>query len=161
MADADKTTLKKLGTLLEKLREVQAQTYELAEEMQRLLAGEPGIGEKLKVVEAGYSDLWLGRYRSNYVFNRVRDRPQIKRLLKSATPDALLDRALRYIKSNDPFYAEKRHPFGLFVSSWNSWAAPAESPEEFDLEAAADCRHTPKCRSDQEHTKRKSAELRQ
>ncbi len=160
MADTDKTTLKKLGTLLEKLREVQAQTYDLAEEMQRLLAGEPGIGARLKVVEAGFSDLWEGRYHAPYVFNFLRDRPQIKRLLKSATPDAILDRALRYIKSNDPFYAEKRHPFGLFVSSWNSWAQAAESPDDFDLEAPADCNHSPRCASDAIHTRRKSAELR-
>ena len=43
--DTDKTTLKKLSALVEKLREVQAQTYALAEEMQARLSGNPGIGD--------------------------------------------------------------------------------------------------------------------
>ena len=156
--DTDKTTLKKLSALVEKLREVQAQTYALAEEMQALLSGNPGIGDKMKQVEIAWQAAWSSRYHSDYVFNYTIDRAQEKRLLKSFTPAELQVRILNYIKSDDPFYVQRRHPFGVFVASVNSHApAPAES---FDLDAPIDCHHRPRCRTEQEHTKQRSAELR-
>ena len=160
-SDADKATLKKLSALVEKLREVQAQTFALAEEMQALLSGEPGIGAKLKQVELAWNTVWSSRYHADYVLNYRVDRAHIKRLLKASSPEDIQVRALNYIRNDDPFVASRRHPFGLFVSGFNSYA-PAAAMSEFSLEhVAVGCTHTPPGVSDVAHTKRRTAELRQ
>ena len=156
VADADKLTLRKLTALVEKLREVQAQTYDIAEEMQRLLSGDPGIGARMQQVMASWQTAWDSRYHAKYVWNGTVDPRHIKRLLKSFTPSDLQIRILHYIKSEDPFCAARRHPFALFVATVNQHA-PVTA---FDLAPSADCRPTPRCRTDEEHTVKRGAEMR-
>jgi len=156
VADADKLTLRKLTALVEKLREVQAQTCDIAEEMQRLLSGDPGIGARMKQVELAWQTAWGSRYHAEYVFNYTVDRAHLKRLLKTFTPADLQIRILNYIKSEDQFCVSRRHPFALFVATVNQHAPVTE----FDLAPSVDCRHTPRCRTDEEHTVKRGAEMR-
>lgn len=163
MADADKTRLARIGKLVEVLRDLQAKTYEVTEEMQRLLAGEAGIGDRLKQVETAWRAAWSSRYHGDYVFTFAKDRPQIKRLLKTFTAEDLQVRMLNYIRNDDRYFVERRHPFGLFVSTINQHA-PAGDPD-FGLEAADEfrpigCKHEPPCRNDQQHTQKRMSELR-
>jgi frataxin-like iron-binding protein CyaY len=161
MADAEKATLKKIAALVEKQRELQAQIYELTEEMLRLLSGDPGIGVKLKQLEEAWRDIWAARYQGNYVFQYVKDRPGLKRLLKAASVDEIALRMARYIRSNDQFFIDRRHMLSLFVSTFNQHTAPGSDTFDLAQEAPSDCRHDPPCRSDSEHTKRRRQELQQ
>lgn len=158
MAD-DKLT--KLRKLYQALRENQARSYELLEEFGRVLDGDPGVAEHMKHLERRWNALWEARYRVPYMWVYAKDRAQWKRLLAGGLTVADLEaRVVAYIKSNDPFYVTRRHPFGIFVSVVNTLAAAA--PEELELSAPApsDCSHEPRCKSDQEHTRRRSLEVR-
>lgn len=157
MADSvDKVLREKFGRLLEKLREVQAQEFELVEEMQRLLGGEPGIGPTLKDLEQHYSTLWQARYGTPYAFTYKKDVPALKRLIKLLGVDELKKRMERYQRSSDQFYTRAAHSFGLFVATINQHTrddAPTAA-------APADCQHSPRCKSDAEHTLARRTDLR-
>lgn len=136
----------------------------ILEELETILVGGVGIGDLLKHAENTFGLLWKGRYQSAYVWNYAKDRAQLKRLIKTLGPAEVDLRMARYIRNADPFFASKRHPFGLFVATVVQHAAPNDSPQASeDLELSApvvDCRHMPPCASDRVHTKRRAAEMR-
>ena len=161
MADPDKKTLEKLKRLYEALRELQAKTYELTEEFGRLLNGEAGIGAVLRELEEALSAIWEARHKTPYVWQYQRDRPNLKRLLKLlGGPEPIKARWLNYVRDDDAYLVKARHPFALFVANVNRYA-DAGAPTELELDALpADCAHRPPCATDQEHTRRRSAEMR-
>lgn len=153
--------LARLGKLMETLRELQAKTYEVAEEMNKILHGEAAMGDVLKQVEKAFSEEWKARYGTPYVWQYVKDRPHWKRLLKNAGSDEVLQRIATYFADGDDYIRRARHPFGLFVSKFNTLARQAdESTLELSAPVLSDCRHQPPCISDQEHTRRKQQDVR-
>lgn len=169
MAEAGKgATVAKAVKLLELAYQKFSEGDELLAEARALLEGQPGIGDKLKAVERAFDAAWCARYapgqHGRYVWQYVKDRPQMKRLLKSLTVEQLEERMLNYIRDEDAFYIKARHSFGLFVSSINRWASEGDAPAEMQLEPGARpfaCVHVPACKSDAEHTARRNRELRE
>jgi len=157
-----KETLDKarLSKLLEVLKEQHGKTGALIEEINEVLGGGVGIAAKIREFDIAWSMLWQGRYRSAYQFNRTKDMPHVKRLIKTMGVEELVRRATNYLRSVDPFYVGARHNFGVFVASINSHVGEAAPAQDFELAAPTGCKHTPPCRSDAEHTGRKSAEMR-
>lgn len=157
----DKTRLQRASKLLAVAQELHEKQADVIHELAGILGGEAPIGDKLKRLENHFSDLWQERYGSPYVWNWTKDRPQIKRLLKRTTEDDIAGRMVSYLFDTDLFMARSRHPFPIFVARFNSYVA--QSPAALSLETAAplDCRHTPHCQSDAEHTRLKLRELRQ
>ena len=157
----DGPNLKKIEGLLGLLVERHQQCAALIEEIVDLLGGGAGMAALLKDFEHAFTDVWSTRYRGQtYLWRYVKDRPQIKRLLKTLGLNELTLRAARYIANEDPFLIRERHPFGLFVSGINRYAAESLG-QVFDLASPVfGCTHTPRCASDVEHTKKRSAEMR-
>lgn len=158
-------TLAKVAKLLELRKELIAKLHDCTIEIDNLLGGKAGIGEQLKAVTTCFDTAWGDRYAGGvagrYVWARMKDIPQIKRLLKMLGLEELQDRIARYLQDEDPFVRNARHPFGLLVSRINSYAAAASAPADLQLEAptVSDCKHRPACKNDQEHTRRKMREL--
>ena len=157
MADPEKQTLAKLTTLVAALREAHAKCHELTDEIDRVLAGGPGMGELLARLEARFKGLWSERYKSSYVWLRFKDKPHLERLLKTLTAEEIEARMGRFIHSDDPFFVNGRHKFAMFVASINGLVAPRLPLGQL---AAVNCAHTPPCGSDQEHTARRRVDLR-
>ena len=157
-----KETLDKarLSKLLEVLKEQHGKTGALIEEINEVLGGGVGIAAKIREFDSAWTMLWQGRYHSAYQFNRTKDMPHVKRLIKAMGVEELVQRATNYLRNDDPFYAKARHSFGVFVASVNSHVGMPAPRQDFELASATDCKHTPPCRSDAEHTGRKSAEMR-
>lgn len=158
-------TRAKVAKLLELAEEKHQQVGELLAEVRALLEGAPGIGDKLKAVEKGFDAAWCARYArgesGRYIWSYMKDRPQTKRLLRSLSVDDIIGRAQRYISDDDPFYVRARHSFGLFITNVNRFAAEGETPDlELDAPAPVGCKHQPPCKSDAEHTQRRTRELR-
>lgn len=151
--------LAKVVKLIALAKEMHQQGGELLAEIDAILGGQASTAEKLRAVEQGFSAAWEGRYRSGYLWQYAKDRPNIKRLLRHLSPEDIVTRAGVYIRSQDGFYTRQRHPFGLFVSSINQWAPAGAEPGELLLEPVMDCRHDPACASDEEHTRRKMADM--
>ena len=126
------------------------------EELKAVLEGKAGIGDKLKALEQAFSELWFERYRSAYVFNYAKDRPHLKRWLRTHTVEEITGRFANYLRSDDPFYVRARHNFGLFVSSFNNWApAMPSGVTARGLErCVAEGKHDPPCQTEAEHTRR-------
>lgn len=173
--DTSKPTLEKLRKLYDKQREIEASYRDgmdaIAHEVDTLLSGGAGIGDVLKRLETHYAILWAVRYapgwkpgdKGGYAWNYMADRAQWKRLIRTIGVEELELRAGNYLKDADDFYVRARHPFPIFVKNINRFTSDAsERSSELDLSAptVADCKHQPPCKDDQEHTRRKMAEMR-
>lgn len=138
--------------LLEVAIEHHAKAFDCIQEARKILNGESTIGDGLKVVEKLWGEEFNRRYASNYVWQYAKDRAQWKRLLKSSTVDVVQARVLAYFNDQDPYLTRARHPFGLFVSRFNTYAT--ELTGELTLQTApVGCKHNPPCVSEQAHTK--------
>lgn len=160
MKDSEINAVRKL---LAKAREIHAQHGELIEEMNRVMNGEGGIADKLKLLEAHFDALWGVRYAGGevkrYLWRYAIDRPNMKRLLRLLEPAEIQRRMVVYLKNDERFYTQARHPFGLFVSSINSHVDLTTIGAAVTQPDAVGCKHVPKCRSDQAHTKRQSSDM--
>ena len=154
--------LKKIEGLLGVLMERHQQCAALIEEITELLGGGAGIAAQMKEFEGAFEHAWTQRYHGQrYLWRYVKDRPQTKRLLKTLGLDELTLRAARYIANEDPFLTRERHPFGLFVSGINRYAAESDGMPLYALGSpAVGCTHVPRCTSDIEHTGKRSADMR-
>lgn len=160
--------LERANRLYVVLFELEEKRAAIIEEMGRILSGKPATNDYVKAVMTAFNIAWAKRYKSNYAWRMTEDVPNVKRLLKvlgenleSATSE-LYTRMHNYLRSDDPFYRQARHNFGVFVRSINDLADEA-LPFTGDSEpgsAPVGCRHAPPCRTDDEHTRKKSAEMR-
>lgn len=166
----DKKLLEKFRKLHEAQKAATADYREkmdaIAREIDTLLGGGEGVGAVLKRLETFYSDAWRVRYDNPYTWNYVVDRAQWKRLLKTLSVDEIEKRVLNYLRSSDEFYKKARHSFGIFVRSINQLAAEAKDTPDLELQpdgwgpCLREGKHTPVCKSDQEHTRRRTTEMR-
>lgn len=162
MADGEKQLKVKVTKLYDALREQQAKCYAITEEIGKILRGDPGIGDDMKAAREIWQGLWSARYRGDYVWTMTREMPQLKRILQQLGLVEFEQRAGNYLSSTDPYYAQSRHSFGLFTSQVNRFATAGTPTGDLGLEvdAPADCKHAPRCKTDQEHTRRRSEDLR-
>lgn len=158
MANPDKSTLDKVVALVTIQRELLAKVDDITLEIAELCGGRPGVAAKVATLERAWQDVWTVRYGSAYQWAYAKDRPAWKRLLKTLSVDELQARIVSYISNPDPFYLTRRHPFALFVASINSHAGLGTSIVEFSI--PIECRHTPTCKTEQEHTRRRTADMR-
>jgi len=163
MADKEKATLARLVKLVDVLRDLQFKLDAITDEIALLLRGEKTSGDHLKELEGAFDLAWCAEYapgqQGRYVWVKARDRGNWKRLLQSLDAAELKDRICVYLQNKDPFFVRGRHSFGLFVASINQHAKP-QPIQTRAHSALMDCFHEPPCRSDEEHTARRSAELR-
>lgn len=143
--------------LVTHMREQHRNLGALIDEFDALLAGKAGTGEQLRELYNFWNVLWCAQHGSDYVFTFQKDAPQMKRLLKMLGVDELKHRITNYLKTREPFYFDKKHPFGMFVATINSWAG-GNADDELELDAVG-CNHTPRCKSDQEHTRRRRDDM--
>lgn len=152
--------------MIRKLLEVQRVLVEklaaVSQELETLASGGAGIGAQMKQATATWERLWCSRYAPGkaigYVWVGTRDFPLMKRLLQGLGLEELEKRMGAFLASDEAFFVKRRHEFGSFVSTVNSHTAIAAPVLE--LTPPSDCRHRPRCASDQEHTKRRAAEMR-
>lgn len=151
----------RLIKLLSAQRELLDKFTAIQEEIDAIVAGRAGIGQQLKAAEAAFDQVWCARYAPGqtgaYVWSFQKDRAHLKRLIRQIGLEELKVRALNYLANEDPFYARARHSFGMFVSSINAHASESTEAPAFELGAPgpSDCRHTPRCKDDAEHTRRR------
>lgn len=147
----------KLLRLLDVAQELEEKLAAVRIEMRALVTGDEGIGDKLKHLCRHYSEAWETRYGTPYVFAYAKDTPQWKRLLRSMSVEEIDARILSFIRSDDKFYLQTRHPFAVFVKNINSLAGlPARGAS-----AVVGCGHEPTCADGAACTARKYQEMTQ
>lgn len=119
----------KLIALVEALGELKTKETAILEEISTLLGGGVGIGAQMKAGYAAFAEQWAVRYPGPpYLWIWKKDGPQMKRLVLALGVDELNARAWRYISNPDPWLIKNRHPFGVFVSQVNQYAAETKRP---------------------------------
>jgi len=158
----DDARCKKLTTLLTVQRELLEKLAACTAEMDDLCGGGVGIGAKLKDLGAAWQEAWGARYKADYVVSNYGEyNRHWKTLLKTLSVEEIKVRILNYIKASDPFYTRAQHDLRIFVRNINSFAPVTDAGFDLADEApAVGCKHTPRCKSDVEHTQRRSAEMR-
>lgn len=152
-----KTNGPKIVKLLSVLKDLRDKEDAVLEEIAALAGDGEGIGSKLSTLYAQWKALWVFRYGSTYHFRFEKDAPAMKRLLRTFDVHEIADRMVTYITNPDPFYVQQRHPFGLFVATINQHTRVVETTDAAVVEG---CLHSPRCTSDQQHTKQRLAEMR-
>lgn len=149
------------------LTELEEKRTAIIEEMGRILSGKAATSDYVKDIMGTFNTLWAQRYGSNYAWRMAEDVPHVKRLLKLLGPDLriacdeLRKRASNYLRSDEPFYKQARHNFGVFVRSINDLADEAlPFAGESEPAAAVGCKHTPPCPNDNAHTRKRMSEMR-
>lgn len=97
-------------------------------ELDNLLSGGIGIGERMKHVETEFAAAWATRYQGDkYVFDYPAGRKMMKTLIVTKGLDhaEIARRAWVYIKSDEPGLQRARHPFLWFLKGINQYADEA------------------------------------
>lgn len=138
---------------------------ELTAELDALEAGVNGEktpGQRANAMIAAWSARWQSKYRTGYVLAaRAKAIAGFMRLFKaSMTDEDIMGRMDAYLKSTDRFYSEARHSLDLFFTSVNKFSGTPVDDADFLQAPVINCSHTPRCKSDQEHTRKRAAEMR-
>jgi hypothetical protein len=128
----------KLVKLLGVLRELREKEQAVLDEIDVLIGGGVGIGEKLKQCYRAFAEAWGLVYPgAAYVWNYAKDAPQMKRLLKTLSAEEIGARAASYAASREEFITRAKHSFPMFVATINQHASVRAPEAELDLEADA------------------------
>ena len=128
----------KLIKLLGVLRDLREKEQAVLDEIDVLLSGGVGIGDKLKICYRAFAEAWGAAHPGqSYVWNYTKDAPQMKRLLKALSPEEIGDRAARYIANQEGFIVRAKHSFPMFIATINQHVSPASEADLDGLEADA------------------------
>lgn len=157
----EQTLQKRFKALTAKLRELHSQQDDILREMQTIADGGVSVADKVKRVETFFQAEWESVYGGAYAWRYSVDVPNIKRLLRSIDVEELLRRIENFFGNREDFYRKGRHTFGMFVATVNTHASYGADTDAnaFDLEPPPDCKHKPPCKTDQQHTKKRAAEM--
>lgn len=128
--------------------------------MKQQLEGENPVGDVLKHFDLS----WMALYTRgaspavHYEFNGAKDAGQVKRLLKTMDANTLKNRMTNYLRDRDDFLVRQKHPFNVFISRVNTYAATTKFGTS--VTTAVGCLHVPPCATDAEHTGKRLAETR-
>lgn len=159
MAETDGEFRKRLTTAYKKLRADFAQVHTSMIEMELLLSGNPTASESTTRLLKSWQTIWGKRYNTAYQFNYAKHGAALKRMVRTLTADEIEARMTRFIASDERFHASARHSIDVFIATVNQFASETGTARQLDAPAVGDCKHTPRCTSDQEHTRRRNAEM--
>lgn len=155
MADIETQKLAKMAVLVEKFLAQQAKGYEILEEMKALLDSEPTQGQLAKRLLVYFATHWRRRFDESLVVNAPRDLAALKRLLKQLPAAEIERRMTMYLADPDDFARRNRYTLAIFVARVNHYGLAGAQADRF---APVGCGHTPRCKDDVEHTRRRTDE---
>lgn len=127
----------KLVKLLSVLRDLREKEQAILDEVDVLLSGGVGIGDKMKIGYRYFATAWEAAHPGQaYVWNYTKDAPQMKRLLKTLSPDEIGRRVARYVANQEDFIMRAKHSFPMFVATINQHVSPASEDNPLEADAA-------------------------
>lgn len=155
MDDKEKAKAQKV---MEGIRATFTRLAEQFEELDAIFAGDTSAGTIATNLVKSFKAKWENAHRGEtYVPTWAKDISQMKRISRALEPQDILERIDQFLASRDRYYVEGRHSLGMFVSNVNRFAgrASTEADEANFLRAPViGCSHSPRCKDDQEHTRR-------
>jgi len=146
----DEQKLKALSNQLDDVLTAIGKLQEQVVGIKRKLEGVNPVGDGLAL----FNELWCARYAPGakdvrYAFAVGKDSHALKLVLKTIDISTLKQRIIRYFGDREDFLVKTKHPFNIFISRINSYAA---SPGGHAAVQRFDCSHTPRCEDDVTHT---------
>lgn len=156
---------KQVEGVIARMRKVSADAAAVADDLEALLDGADTTGQLVNRLMKAWGAAWSIRNGGRtYVFTaRAANAGALKRLLAAGMKAEDIEaRMEQYCASRDPFYVTARHAFEVFVKSINKFTGTAEArdDEQFLEAPVRECSHTPRCGSEQEHTRKRAQEMR-
>lgn len=111
----------KVISLVEHICELREQESALIQEVMTILAGGEPLGMRLKKLKAQWCDLWQERHKEKCAFDHVSHTGGLKKKLLTYGDDVVRAKMVSYLASDDPYYVRARHPFGLFLKTFDTW----------------------------------------
>lgn len=101
-------------------------------EMCAVLRREPGIGEKLATLKRHWCTVWQARHHEPCDFDHVKHTVILKKKLAVFSVEAICAKMNDYVATDDSYYSRARHPFNLFVKTFDSWKGIPSEPDRVD-----------------------------
>ena len=121
----------KLLKLLEALRELDEKRSAIYAEMDTLLAGGEGIGPRLSRLKGQWCEIWTQRHKEKCTFDHVKHTAFLKKKLLTFSEAEIIAKFQSYVTSEEAYYVRARHPFGLFMTNFDTWRGiPADTSAE-------------------------------
>jgi hypothetical protein len=141
--------------LLGKLDAHQAKGAELLAELRALIEAEPTIGQNAKRILDYFVEHWKRKFPGEqYVVNGAKDMASLKRILKTLPVEEVAARVRSYFRQTERFIVEGKYSLPIFCASINKLTTG--NPSTY----VVGCIHTPRCGSEQEHTRKQLDEVR-
>lgn len=154
---------KQVEGVIARMRKTAEDLLTQASDLEAVLNGDDTTGQQVGRLFDRWALHWRARYRNKYVFvARAKAGAGFKRLLKDMTLDDIDARMQQYVASNDPFYTMTLHSIDAFFTAVNKFPGTGTTTDEAQFLQApvGDCTHSPRCKSDQEHTRRRGQDMR-
>lgn len=154
----DGKRLATLAKLVPVMREEWDKLGAMIEEFDALTGGKATIAEKIRECETHWAELWQATHGEPWVFtDYAKSRGNLKTLFRKGLSVAQFKlRASIYMTGGNHYYAERRHPWGLFIQTINEHV---RAGGDSDLaEPPTGCKHKPPCTDQFAHTKKRQAE---
>lgn len=134
---------------------------EKLEALEAVINDEKTSGQVARDLVKHFAELWKGRYERVYV---VSSWPAailaMKGVLRDLEPEDIKVRMVRFIASNEAFYVQAGHPLAMLTKCINKFSGVSRDDASFLATPPVDCQHRPICKSEQQHTQRRSVEAR-
>jgi hypothetical protein len=155
----DAKRLATLAKLVPIMREEIEKLSAMVEEFDSLTGGKATVGEKIRECESHWSELWASAHGEPWVWSDyAKSRGNLKALFRKGLSVAQFkSRVSIYITGPNKYYADRKHPWGLFIQTINEHVR--EGGDSDLAEVPTGCKHNPPCRDQFAHTKRRQAEL--
>jgi hypothetical protein len=151
--------LEKLAKLIPIMRDEWEKLGAMLDEFDALTGGRAAVADKIRECESHWAELWSAAHGEPWVFtDYAKSRGNLKTLFRKGLSVAQFkSRVTIYITGGNKYYADRKHPWGLFIQTINEHVR--EGGDSDLAEAPSGCKHVPPCRDQFEHTKRRQKEL--
>lgn len=110
-----------LVKLLDALLEVREKEDQILAEISTLLNDGEGVGAKLRRVKAAWCAIWSERHKEQCSFDHVKHTPWLKKKLAEYPEEQIIAKIQSYVTNDEAYYVRARHPFGMFMTNFNTW----------------------------------------
>lgn len=154
---------KQVEGIIARQRKLAEEQLGLAADLEALLNGDNTTGQDVARLFKTWGDLWAKRYARDHVFtSRAKVGAAFKKLLATMPVTDIEARMRQYLASRDPFYSGAGYAIEVFLKAINKFPGIGPDPGdgEFLQAPVGDCKHSPRCKSDQAHTRLRAQEMR-
>lgn len=99
-------------------------------EMAAALGKGEGIGSRLQRLKAYWCLIWTERHKEKIEFDHVAHTGGLKKKALAFTNSQIETKMANYLACDEAYYVRARHPFGLFLKTFDTWRGMPEAQHD-------------------------------